>query len=164
MIIYLGRLSPTGSCSLPGTLRRRAVSRPAESETSSLLGLAPDGGCLAAALLRTPVVSYTTISPLPRLARRYVSVARSGRLPHPGCYPASCSMECGLSSASQMRNRDHPTSLRNSHHTCIDPFRQFTLAGFSAPSVSTSFRVNIHTARIIPSKLIPAPIITSKGR
>ena len=31
----------------------------------SLLGLAPDGGCPAAALLLTPVVSYTTISPLP---------------------------------------------------------------------------------------------------
>jgi hypothetical protein len=30
--------------------------------------------------------------------RRYVSVARSGRLPRPGCYPASCSSECGLSS------------------------------------------------------------------
>jgi len=51
----------------------------------------------------TPVVSYTTISPLP-LVWRYVSVARSGRFfprgnPHPGRYPAMCSVECGLSSA-----------------------------------------------------------------
>jgi len=30
-----------------------------------LLDLAPGGGCLAAALLHTPVVSYTAISPLP---------------------------------------------------------------------------------------------------
>ena len=34
---------------------------------SPLLGLAPTGGCLAAALLPTPVVSYTTFSPLPQL-------------------------------------------------------------------------------------------------
>ena len=60
-----------------------------------LLGLAPDGGCLAAVLLPAPVGFYSTISPLP-LTRRYISVARSGRLLHPGGYPASCSMECGL--------------------------------------------------------------------
>ncbi|KPL74243.1 hypothetical protein AC812_13150 [Bellilinea caldifistulae] len=34
------------------------------SSPSFLLGFAPGGGCLAAALLRTPVVSYTTFSPL----------------------------------------------------------------------------------------------------
>jgi len=49
------------------------------------------------ALLPAPVVSYTTISPLlPK--ERYVSVARSGRSLRPGRYPASCSVECGLSS------------------------------------------------------------------
>ena len=40
MIICLGRISQCTSCSLPGTKARRAAS-------SSLLGLAPDGGCLA---------------------------------------------------------------------------------------------------------------------
>lgn len=65
--------------------------------TLSLLDLAQNGGCLAAALLQTPVVSYTTFSPLP-VSRQIVSVARSGRLPHPGCYPTFCSFECGLSS------------------------------------------------------------------
>jgi hypothetical protein len=32
---------------------------------SFLLGLAPEEGCLAAALLQSPVVSYTTFSPSP---------------------------------------------------------------------------------------------------
>jgi hypothetical protein len=62
-----------------------------------LLDLAPPGGYLAAALLQTPVVSYTAVSSLP-LAGRYVSVALSGELLHPGCYPAGRSVECGLSS------------------------------------------------------------------
>jgi len=38
-----------------------------------------------------------------------LSVARSGRLLRPGSYPASCSVECGLSSPS--RGRDHPANL-----------------------------------------------------
>jgi hypothetical protein len=62
MIIYLDELLPIHSCSLPETLMRRAASCLA---ASFLLGLAPDGGCLAAVLLQTPVVSYTTFSPLP---------------------------------------------------------------------------------------------------
>jgi hypothetical protein len=40
------------------------------------------------ALLPAPVVSYTTISPLP-LAWLYVSVARSGRFPRPGSFPGA---------------------------------------------------------------------------
>ena len=47
---------------------------------SPLLGLAPDGGYPAAVLPRTPVVSYTTFSPLP-LARRSIFC---------GPFPASC--------------------------------------------------------------------------
>ena len=46
-IIYLDDTSPCRSGSLPGTIRRRAAScRP--KTNSSLLGLAPDGGYLAA--------------------------------------------------------------------------------------------------------------------
>jgi len=44
--------------------------------------------------------------------RRFVSVARSGRLLRPGCYPAPCPVECGLSSTLNEQGRDHPTSLR----------------------------------------------------
>jgi hypothetical protein len=58
------------------------------------------------ALLRAPVSFYLTFSPLPASScsewseeyRRFVSVARSARLPPPGCYPAPCPVECGLSS------------------------------------------------------------------
>ena len=62
---------------------------PALRRALPLLGLAPDGGCLAAALLRSPVVSYTTFSPLPPQGRS-VSVALSGScLPRalPGILP-----------------------------------------------------------------------------
>jgi hypothetical protein len=95
--ICLGESLPARSCSLPGTILLRGGDEQPPDESLFLLGLAPDGGCPAAALLRTPVVSYTTISPLP-LARRFVSVARSGRFPRPGRYPTSCSVECGRSS------------------------------------------------------------------
>ena len=124
--IYLGGLSPTHSCSLPGTQGKRAASH-LLWQTLSLLDLAPDGGYPAAALLPALVVSYTTISPLParrkRLSRRYLSVAlfrqvtgsaqRASTSPHPGCYPASCPVECGLSSArrTEPRSPDRPGIL-----------------------------------------------------
>ncbi len=65
MSISLGRPLPDGSSGLPEVRRRRAVSRLPE-QALPLLDLAPDGGCLAAALLRTPVVFYTAVSPVPR--------------------------------------------------------------------------------------------------
>jgi hypothetical protein len=65
-------------------------------------------------LLPAPVSSYLTFSPSRPLAlppspsgeglgerSHCVSVARSVRLPLPGCYPAPCSVECGLSSGAQ---------------------------------------------------------------
>lgn len=71
---------------------------------SPLLGLAPDGGYLAAVSPRTPVVSYTTFSPLLRFREAvYFLWPFSGKLPRPGCYPASCSQECGLSSVRSRR-------------------------------------------------------------
>jgi len=78
--------------SLPGTYEA--------SNLLSLFGLAPDGGCLAAALLRSPVVSYTAVSPLRLQETRFVSVARSRTFRRAGISPASCSMEYGLSSTS----------------------------------------------------------------
>src|SRR3989337_1037423 len=106
-----------------GHLSRRTVTSPLVQPTRdsigtgsslSLLGLAPDGGCPAAALLRTLVVFYTTISPVPAIAGgRFVSVARSRKLPRPGVSPASCPVECGLSSILHARPRpsdqpEHP--------------------------------------------------------
>ena len=49
-----------------GKIRRETSSLPPEG--LPLLGLAPDGGCLRRTLLNTPVVSYTTFSPLLRSA------------------------------------------------------------------------------------------------
>jgi len=54
----------------------------------------------------------------PACAGLFVSVAlirqvsSSRRVPCPGCYPTSCSMECGLSSIPTTQNRDRPTDLR----------------------------------------------------
>jgi len=72
------------------------------SSLSSLLGLAPSGGCLAAHITASaggPLHHLFTLTGI----RRYVSVALSGRLPHPGSYPAECSLECGLSSTLSSR-------------------------------------------------------------
>ena len=101
MTIYLGWLLPTSSCGLPETavLSGRRTSRPCLFSLF-LFDLAPDRGCQVSVLLRLPVVSYTTFSPLP-VARRYVSVALSVGLPRPGNSPVSCSLECGLSSTCQ---------------------------------------------------------------
>jgi len=79
-----------------GIERRAAACLP--KQAIPLLDLAPPGGCLADALLQSPVVSYTAVSPLPQMGR-YVSVARSDEFLHPGSYPAGSSVECGLSSA-----------------------------------------------------------------
>jgi hypothetical protein len=74
---HLSRRTVSGSLEQP----TRTVCPPFERQRSEqllhtevctfLLGLAPDGGYQAAALLRTPVVSYTTFSPLP-LTRRFI--------------------------------------------------------------------------------------------
>ena len=67
-----------------------------------LCGLAPGGVCPAAAVARSAVRSYRTISPLPAAARatsrRYVSVALSLRSPSPGVTRHRVSVEPGLSS------------------------------------------------------------------
>lgn len=56
--------------------------------SSSLLGLAPGGGCPAAALLRTPVVSYATISPLPTLQPQSCRAGGLFLWPDPASYLA----------------------------------------------------------------------------
>ena len=58
------------------------------------------GRGLASRRVTTPLVrSYRTISPLP-LARRYSFCATFRRVAPPGCYPAPCPVEFGLSSGS----------------------------------------------------------------
>src|SRR3989338_3740601 len=70
----------------------------AASSSSPLLGLAPDGGCLAARLAADAGRLLPYRFTLAALRRHCASLwPCSGRSPRPGCYPASCSVERGLS-------------------------------------------------------------------
>ena len=62
-----------------------------------LLGLAPDEVFPADDVATIAVGSYPTISPLPRM-RRYLFCGTLCSVTAPGCYPASCPVEPGLSS------------------------------------------------------------------
>ena len=68
------------------------------SSVSSLLGLAPGGGYLAARITADAGGLLHRLFTMTAFQRLSVSVARSGKLPRPGVSPAPCSMECGLSS------------------------------------------------------------------
>lgn len=98
-IIYLGLALLPASCSLPGTQARRAG-------TSSLLGLAPRGGCLAA-----PITARAGALLPHRFTLAGVATGNAllcGPIPpvtRPGCYPARCPVERGLSSGVQARPR-----------------------------------------------------------
>ncbi len=101
MSISLGDTFLHRSCSLPGTQMRRAASCPC-------LTLLRMGVAWPPALLPAPVVSYTTFSPsLPRGSGFFLWPYQQLRLTarHSGCYPASCPVECGLSSISRRRPR-----------------------------------------------------------
>ncbi len=85
------------------------------------LALLPTGVTWPSALLQTPVVSYTTFSPSPPALTGGAAVcfcgpfpagSRLSAVPRPGCYPTSCSMECGLSSIPSTQDRDCPINLR----------------------------------------------------
>lgn len=113
-------LLPRGSSSLPGIQRRRAAAGP--QGTSSLLGLAPDGGCLAAG------IAACAGSLLHHLFTLTSSVAEGGRFLWPcprvspsGCCPASCSLERGLSS--DVSVRDRPAI----HFTLMIPFNPMSV-------------------------------------
>ena len=87
-VIYLVRMLPSDSSSLPETQGKRAASR-LPKKALPLLGFAPTGGYLAAALLQTPVVSYTTFSPLPLRAVCFCGPIRQVAPPRglPGILP-----------------------------------------------------------------------------
>ena len=97
--ISLGPASPPASSDLPGTRTGRATPRP-------LFGLAPGGACRATSVTGRPVRSYRTVSPLPEPPRgghRRSALCCAFRRRHqtaPGCYPAPCPVELGLSSGS----------------------------------------------------------------
>lgn len=78
-----------------------------------LLGLAPDGGCLAHSLLNEPVVSYTTFSPLLRSAVCFCGPIRQVTPPRvlPGVMLFGVRTFLGQETAALFPARDHPTGL-----------------------------------------------------
>ena len=99
--ISLGPASPPASSDLPGTRTGRATPCP-------LFGLAPGGACRATSVTGRPVRSYRAVSPLPEPPRgghrrsALCCAFRRRRKTAPGCYPAPCPVELGLSSGSLM--------------------------------------------------------------
>jgi len=111
VIIYLDPTSRLGSSGRPGAQGERAAPRP--EGHCSCLALLQMGDAWPPTLLPTPVVSYTTFSPLPesqsttwsRLSElRCIRLSGGSflwpcpRVAPPGSYPAPCSVERGLSS------------------------------------------------------------------
>jgi len=94
-IIYLHATLPLRSSDLPAGIGRT---------THLLLGLAPDEVFPANPVTRIAVGPYPTISPLPEI-RRYIFCGTFCSLSAPGGYPASCSVEPGLSSEESLPRR-----------------------------------------------------------
>jgi hypothetical protein len=121
MTISLGCELPHTSCGLPEVVNLAIqVAGSYHPMGLPLLDLAPDGGYLAVDIaahaggLLHHLFTLTCHHPV---ALRSVSVARSGRLPRPGSYPAPCPMECGLSSIVFLpRSSGRPGYL---HHTIV---------------------------------------------
>jgi len=80
------------------------------SSVSSLLGLAPGGGYLAAYITADAGGLLHHLFTMTALRRLSVSVAQSGKLPRPGVSPAPSSMECGLSSTLCRSAEPRPSS------------------------------------------------------
>ena len=83
--IHLGRVSPRGSCSLPGNLTRQDGIR-GQAPLVPLFGLAPHGVYRALFVAEEAVRSYRTLSPLPpsQNGGGLLSAALSLALPRPG--------------------------------------------------------------------------------
>ena len=92
-----------------------------------LLGLAPDGGYLAAVLLRTPVVSYTTFSPLlPHLEKAVCFCGPIRQIAPPRVLPGI--VLYGVRTfLDPLLDRDHPANLGMVEYTPKGDFRQTTL-------------------------------------
>ena len=121
-VIYLGRRLPAASSGLPGARTGRAAPRlfPVGSQTRwersrPCLALLPVGVAWPPVSPRAPVVSYTTFSPspgrpgLPRLSAFLWPFSVGS--PRPGCYPAPCPVEPGLSSPRACAGRDRLADL-----------------------------------------------------
>jgi len=115
---------------------RRMSNPPLASELHPCLALLPMAVTWPPTLLPAPVVSYTTFSPLP-ITRASTCLAACGlggrflwscaRVPPPGSYPASCSLERGLSSSCIRNSRSPGRPNNQSYHTAPASRRQFRL-------------------------------------
>ena len=118
---------PSSPCGLPGSSWERATPVP------SLFGLAPGGGCQHPGSPRDLVGSYPTVSPLPDpLSRghrrsRFCGPIRDARVTPdiPGCYPAPCPLELGLSSSPSGE-----ATTRTTTHLIIVTFKVIWCQGF----------------------------------
>ena len=100
------------------------------SSVSSLLGLAPGGGYLAARIAADAGGLLHRLFTMTALRRLSVSVALSGKLPRPGVSPAPCSTECGLSSTLRQSAEPRPSSRPEAfYHTCSFNMRQSSDSG-----------------------------------
>ena len=99
---------------------------PLASELHPCLALLPMAVAWPPTLLPAPVVSYTTFSPLPKAhssgGRFLWSCAR---VSPPGSYPASCSLERGLSSCCRCNPRSPGRPTNQSYHNAPTLRRQF---------------------------------------
>src|SRR6188472_3313843 len=113
------RVLSGGVSPVDGHLSRRHVAVPLQRPTRGLggprhhplSGLAPDEVYRASRVTATPVVSYTTLSPLPRPKPwRSALCGTVSRITPGGCYPPSCPVEPGRSSAraANRTRRDRP--------------------------------------------------------
>ncbi len=126
--ISLGCASPRSSSSLPGARGKRAASRPPEGRLHPCLTLLrmgvtwPRHYCRRRWSLTPPFQPYR----FPGGMFLWPDPAGSplARFPRSGCYPASCSVECGLSSIPLARNRGRPTNLRCIQYTLNERDRQ----------------------------------------
>ena len=80
------------------------------SSVSSLLGLAPGWGYLAARITADAGGLLHRLFTMTALRRLSVSVALSGKLPRPGVSPVPSSVECGLSSTLRQSAEPRPSS------------------------------------------------------
>ena len=113
------RVLSGGVSPVDGHLSRRHVAVPLQRPTRGLgeprqhplSGLAPGEVYLASRVTATPVVSYTTVSPLPRPKPwRSVLCGTVSRITPGGCYPPPCPVEPGRSSARRRTAATRPSS------------------------------------------------------
>ena len=110
--IYLGLQLPAASSGQPGALRRRANTDPHKGGSPSIWPCSGRG--LASRCVSTPLVrSYRTISPLVAWWRPVCFCATFRRVTPPGCYPAPCPVEHGLSSAARPKADDRGRSAHS---------------------------------------------------